>query len=539
MRNKVLAIGIDAPTNQLLVDLMDSGQLPNLAGLRQSSLYGLVRHAKKYSNQNSWATFLSGVSIDNLEYWISNYYPEDYQTINNCLYNYYRHTPFYAFEGKNVIVFDLPAAISKAVKGLQIVGWASELNETYPESLPRHLIDQIHDRYGFDPKQDTALKFYNEREGKEGYSYRVPSAYDMNGLVNFKDKLLSSIDTRKNICIDLMNHNDWDLFITCFSEIHVGGHTLWHMSQDHPLNSLGHDHDRDLLLDVYQAVDSAIGALIDNVADDVSIVVFTVDSIVADCLENPRSVFLPELLYRWCFPGKAALAVGSLDAPPPAPALHYPEHWKHEIWKLRNPDNAGDLQSPLEQESLHDTFSWQPTNWYKPVWQAMKAFALPSVADGYIRLNLMGREANGVVPLEQYGAVCDEIEAMLLDARDARDGRKIVDRVIRVRRNPLDESPDESPADLVVLFSEESSTDTVDHPDLGRIGPLPFFRPGGHQKQGSVIENPFMIRPANAAISLSAQPGRLEDVPATIAALLGCSLAADTDGRSLLAGMDR
>lgn len=532
--NKVLAIGIDGPTNDLFEDWIEQGMLPNLKKLKQQSQFGHVEHKKLHSNQNSWLPLLTGISIENLDYWLSNYNPQNYQNHNNCLYNLHDYDPFYSLDNVQVVMFDLPVAISERVNGIQVVGWASELNETYPSSRPEGLIAKIEEVYGTDPKQEGALSFYNDRESRQGKSYRVPSAYDLEELKAFKEKLVKSVKTRRQICEDLMRNHNWDLFITSFSEIHVAGHTLWHMSQNHPIHGLGRGMETDLLLEVYQCVDSQIGELVESSRSDTSIVFFTVDSVVSDGLENPRSVFLPELLYRWNFPRKAALASGITGEAVPEPGLNFPEHWKHEVWKLRTPAGADELQSPLEQEKLGDTFSWQPTNWYKPVWPRMKAFALPSVADGYIRLNVKGREEGGLVNIEDYDAVCGEIIEMLEQVVDARTGEQIISKVLRVRNDPFENDSTQSPADLVVLFREELPSDTVDSPTLGRIGPIPYFRPGGHQKQGTTIRNSFMVRAADSEKRKVETSGHLEDIPATIAALLGKSLPEGTDGKSLL-----
>jgi len=531
---KVLAIGIDSPTNDMFEAWIDQGFLPNLQKLKRQSRYGHVEHTKHHSNQNSWLPFLTGINIQKLDYWLSNYDPKNYKNRNNSLHNLRAYEPFYALDELQVVMFDLPVAISERVTGVQVVGWASDLNESYSSSKPEDLISIIEKRYGTDPKQDSALAFYNEKEGKYGRSYRVPSAYDLAGLESFKRKLMHSIETRGLICRDLMSNHPWDLFITCFSEIHVAGHTLWHLSQEHPLYALKDGIRDDPLLEIYQGVDAQIGTLVESVGADTSVVLFTVDSVVSDGLENPRSVFLPELLYRWNFPDKAAIAPGRFGEAVPEPGLSFREHWKHEIWKLRTPSGEHELQSPLEQERQNDTFSWQPTNWYKPIWSKMKAFALPSVSDGYVRVNVKGREQEGLVDPRDYDAVCNEIAETLLQVIDARTGESIISKVLRVRKTPFESDARQSPADLIVLFKEELPTDTVDSPALGRIGPLPFFRPGGHQKQGSTIRNCFMVRLADSVAGEIRTTGFLEDVPATIAALLGKSLGADRDGKSLL-----
>lgn len=107
----------------------------------------------------------------------------------------------------------------------------------------------------------------------------------------------------------------------------------------------------------------------------------------------------------------------------------------------------------------------------------MRAFALPSYYDGRIRINLAGRESEGHVPVSEYEAECDEIETLLDACRDAATGEKVVERVERIRdRDPR--TLDRSESDIVVVWKGLFSA--LDHPTLGRVGPVPFRRPGGH-----------------------------------------------------------
>ncbi|MDQ3347145.1 MAG: hypothetical protein M3545_04180 [Acidobacteriota bacterium] len=65
----------------------------------------------------------------------------------------------------------------------------------------------------------------------------------------------------------------------------------------------------------------------------------------------------------------------------------------------------------------------QPPMWYHPAWAGMKAFALPSFSEGYVRLNVRGREERGIVDPADYEAVCEETSAGLLRLTDARTGK--------------------------------------------------------------------------------------------------------------------
>jgi hypothetical protein len=269
------------------------------------------------------------------------------------------------------------------------------------------------------------------------------------------------------------------------------------------------------------------------IGDENGLVVYSVDSVVSDCLEIARSLFLPEFLYRWNFPGKAALASGDLDSPVPAPRLDYRLHWKEEVWKLRTEDGNRALQSPHEQSANNETFNWQPTNWYKSVWDQMKAFALPTNSDGYIRINVQGREARGLVEPADFQRLCTEISQRLHELIDPRTGRAMVERVIQMRSDPFEVDSRQSPADLIVLWQEDSATDVVESPLVGRIGPVPYFRTGGHQKRGSRIENFLMIRARDCAPGTAIVEGRLEDLPATILSRMGIDLPGHFDGRPL------
>ena len=187
MKRKTVVIGLDCPNNAVFEDWLERGLLPNLAALRCDSSHGVLTHRRKYNNENSWIPFLTGRSLDTIDYWISTYRPKSYDNSHNCLYNLHDHQPFYAVgDQARVIMFDLPVAISNNVQGIQVAGWASELNETFPASEPASALAHIHQKYGMDPKLEGALKFYNKDLDRHGLSYRVPNIYDTQALNSFR-----------------------------------------------------------------------------------------------------------------------------------------------------------------------------------------------------------------------------------------------------------------------------------------------------------------------------------------------------------------
>ena len=532
-RQRVLALGLDAPSHQLLLRWIGEGHLPQMKALQQASACFTVESIKRYSNEHCWIPFLTGRRRDRWAHWLDRWDADQYTFGEASIFDWLQAPVFYALgDRRRVIAFDLTAPVVPGVNGVQVSGWATELNEAFPCSAPPALMAQLLARYGPDPKLQDAQAIANSVSGHQGLSYSIPSLYQPGAIRQWIEGQLRSVERRTSACRDLMRSEPWDLFIGLYPEIHTAGHVLWHLSQPHPLNLL-RERDSDPMLAIYRAVDDSLAELIAEAGADVQVLFFTIDEQVPDALENARAAILPEFLCRWNFDGQAALAQGRTGEAPPS-RIDYDRHWKHEIWSLRTPWGEAHLQSPDQQEARRDPMGWCPANWYAPLWPAMRAFAMPSVADGYIRLNVRGREAQGKVEPGDFGAVCDEITAALATLVDARTGQPLVREVLRVRRNAFDTDPAQPPADLIAVFQDEVPVDTADSPRYGRIGPLPYFRTGSHQAHGQTLRNFAYVSGPGVQPGDRAGTFGLEDLPATILDLLGLDTPADFDGRSFL-----
>jgi predicted AlkP superfamily phosphohydrolase/phosphomutase len=63
-------------------------------------------------------------------------------------------------------------------------------------------------------------------------------------------------------------------------------------------------------------------------------------------------------------------------------------------------------------------------------WRRTRAFSLPTDQYGWIRINLRGREAEGIVSPDGYEGVCAELSDML-STLAAEDGELLVEDVVR------------------------------------------------------------------------------------------------------------
>ena len=223
----------------------------------------------------------------------------------------------------------------------------------------------------------------------------------------------------------------------------------------------------------------------------------------------------------WADAVNASLALDSPSQTAPRTAARFPPAFGES-------DLGGHLRSDsfAEKAPLRPSINWMPATRYQDHWRSMRAFALPSFYDGRIRINLASRERNGSVRLAQYKTVCDEIEAVLRECRDPATGKGVVDYIERTGdSDPLTMGPTES--DLVVVWAGMACA--FDHPRLGRLGPVPFRRPGGHTGQFG------MAYVCNSEMAAGDRGVRSSfDIVPTLVELLGEPVPPGLSGASLL-----
>jgi predicted AlkP superfamily phosphohydrolase/phosphomutase len=161
----------------------------------------------------------------------------------------------------------------------------------------------------------------------------------------------------------------------------------------------------------------------------------------------------------------------------------------------------------------------------------MLAFALPAFHVGQIRINLQGRERKGVVPSARYELVCEEIIQILKDCRNPFNGEPAVENIEwPCRHNALGLAA--TRADMYVAWKENILC--LEHPNLGRIGPVPFRRTGGHTGHyGMAYLKSDVLAQGDYGTRSSF------DVVPTLFDLLNERLPDKISGQSLFAGIQR
>jgi len=155
---------------------------------------------------------------------------------------------------------------------------------------------------------------------------------------------------------------------------------------------------------------------------------------------------------------------------------------------------------------------------------------------GYIRLNVRGREPEGIVePGPEYEALCDQVIEGFLDFQDLSTGRPIARRVYRQH----DLAPGNAPArnrlpDLVVEWGEVSPIESCGirserHGEL-RWSPanrIPSGRAGNHRDRGWFVVSGTGVRPGLI------QGHTILDLVPTVCDWLGADLGGRLQGQPI------
>ncbi|WP_116999665.1 alkaline phosphatase family protein [Desertimonas flava] len=557
---RVAAIGLDAMEWRVAEQLAAAGRMPALSSLLARGSRCVLENVIPYRSELPWTQFLTGRTATSNGYWSTvEFDPESYDA-----YTIGAHpvAPFYALgEDTKVIAFDVPHSVPDSrVNGVQVTAWGAHSPQFARASEPRGVLAEVDARFGTHPG------FENDYDG----AWYVPQFIDTLAEVN-----IEGARRRVDAVQWLMEREpDWDFLFTVMSEPHSAGHHMWHgIDERHPLHrSKTGGQARRRLIEVYSAVDAEVGRLIEALPSDTTVVVFAVHGMQPNANDVPSMVLLPELLHRLEFNrsllgirGESKSLADSSGFVVPSERQHWlttvrrrfgegltgrtrrlatavaPDDALERVLKLRRrlkglpePRMPWELRDPPEPETSFTVeeviaqrgdVTWQPPMWYRAYWPRMRWFTLPTFSDAHVRINLQGRERDGIVAPGDYHRACDEFEEIIRQSRNPRTGREVVDEVIRVRADdPL--APGGADGDLVVLWKEPF--DALEHPQAGVIGPVAFNRTGEHSSNGfAVIAGPGIGHDDLGTRSAF-------DLTPTVLALLGKEPDADLAGRAMM-----
>jgi hypothetical protein len=545
MRERILAVDVQGSVLSYLEQLIDAGDMPTLAAVRQrSAAFALDPVAtlpdSSCAEHLRWEYLIAGLTVhESWRHGSIRFDPRTYDTWQRGE----RFEPFFTQLAARTVIFDAPSCdLTRGERVRGIVGWG------------------VHDRFqplsSNPPELASALLAgpgpYPAHEVMHAQPWPSPE-----GIRAMGETLVRGVGARTRAARWLLTEQltDWDIALVTGGEAHSGAETFWHgIDSSYPL----HDHPSatvaaSAMRDVYRANDRMIAELLDA-AQPSSVLIFAMRGLGPNNTDGPTMFLLAELLYRWScgrslmqvpaewkdaprsipvpVPGQEITSWSSQWFPPPSPQRPRGGAIRGLVPRparrvLRGARRA--LQQTDQVPTGRTSVAWSPTTRYSEWWPSMKAFALPSFAEGRIRVNLRGREQHGIVEPSQYSDLCDELEALVRACHDPRTGEPVVEHVNRASADPLELTNAE--VDLAIVWRGMACA--FEHPDLGTIGPVPFWRTGAHTGPCgfAYVSGPEIV-PGNYGT------GSMLDVAPTLVELTGAQPIEGLAGTSLLSTDD-
>lgn len=457
-------IGLDAAEPRLIERWMGDGSLPHLRRLREQGGYGRIGSSADWLAGSPWPTFYTGMPPGDHGFYHHLCWRAARMQTMRPTPDYLPLTPFWrelSRLGPRVIALDVPLTYEpEPFNGVEISGWATHDGLVPPCAYPADTMRWVEREFGASPVSN------------EEY-VRLPASR----LIEVRDEQVRATGLVAELATALMRREPWDLFIVAVGSPHRCGHKLW---DETGLSEAPSPVERatfaDALRQVYVACDVAVGRLIQEAGNGTTVLVFSLHGMGSN---TSRVEALPEMLRR-------ILAARSSTVSPPTGVLQWarglvPNAWRHAV-KSRLPLSLQDRLTAFWRLGGTD-------------WSRTRAFCQLADLQGYIRVNLKGREAAGVVePGSEYDTLCQEITEGLRSFTDAESGHGLVRDVGRSDQlYPGGKRVSELP-DLIVRWATSPAAEhrALTSPRFGTItmpspGSNPTGRSGNHRPEGFLI----------------------------------------------------
>ena len=449
---RVLMLGLDALEVSLFERLCDEGRLPNLAAFRTGAKRFNVRSDGDLLHGSVWPTFASGTGpgTHGVYFW-TQWLAEEQRHVRN-------NHPALAFDpfwsgfpaaGRRATVIDIPYVPLVTGPGMRgAIGWGLH-DEVVPVSEPPDFRREIERRFGRNPLSFDTVE-------PQGPGEKLALA----------KRLRLGVKRRSDMIAGLAAGQDWDLLITMFSELHMGGHYLAAPQQLTPKTS-----NVSATAAILRPLDDALPAITAAAGPNCDIVLFALHG-MRELVDY--SHFAPQIL--------DALAGRTPIDPYAHPDLlrrvrnAIPDSLHRAIWKRLPARLRAARQGKLSTAGLDTTTA--------PIFPTAHDSATA------FRLNIAGRERDGVITAEEGEALLAELEVLVasLKAEDGQPafGPELLRPAARWQGPRISRLPDA----FATLNSRVRGTTLLRNEALVLHGSRPEARNGAHTAEGFCYVRP-------------------------------------------------
>ena len=502
MKKRVLVIGLDGATFDVIRPMVEAGRLPVIGEFMRSGSWGGLRSTVLPVTPPAWSSFMTGRNPG--KHGVFGFYAagkESYETAMVTGAAIKARKMWEYLDDERVGLVDIPLTYPpEPVNGCMISGWPVPSDDsvfTHPPELHTEIIREIGD-YMLD---------------------RTLARLPRHSLPEALGNLYRYTDMRKNASLYLLKEKGpFDFFMVVFRGTDFVQHETFKFRDEeycrvHPEAASKY---RDIIFQFYERMDAIIAELVEAMGEDAVTVIM---SDHGGGLMKKRFYFNRWLRKEGFLFLKKSL-IGSRIGIKKKPFGELLARPGGRYIRTLIPGALAKIGIPhpvLREKQPFERVDWSRT----------KACSNLIWTDGVVRINIEGREPEGSVAKEDYDRVRDELREKLKGLKDPDTGECIVQDVYNredIYRGPfVDEAPD-----LLVLTRETSyvfSPALDDGPVLERPEDP---SPAPHRMEGIFIGHGPGIGKEGNLTDL-----HITDLAPTVLYLMGKPIPRDMDGKIL------
>lgn len=508
--SKVMVLGVDGGTFDLIGPWVDAGLLPTFARLMEEGAWGTLRTTVPPVTPTAWSSFLTGTNPGkhglydfvgrrkgSYQTWLSNASYRSEASLWNLL----------SEAGRRVTVFNVPLTYPiEPVNGLFVSGLltpAGATDATWPPELLRDILDRV-----------------------PSFNFSPPGVFSPGEELGFVQSITDLNRSTLQVARYLMGRRPWDFFMAVFMGVDIVGHFLWKQMVEGALadpqaQTPAQARLSNAILDAYRQVDASLSELIEAAGPGVHVIVMSDHGFgsleryihINAWLREEGYLRLKRTPMTALKRGMYRLGINPITVYETLRRAGLGERMRR----------AGRRQSKLTPELLRRGFlSFSDVDWART--------RLYSIGfSGPLYLNLKGREPAGTVsPGTEAEDLLGEVTERLRAMRNPETGEPLVGEIYRREQLYTGPRSEEGP-DLVFLPRDMKN---------GSFGLLEFGsnrwftrasdRTGTHRMDGILLMTGPGIR-RGAKLDESS----ITDIAPTVLALMGVPIPSAMDGHVL------
>ncbi len=489
---KLLVVGLDGATWDLIGPWAESGELPLFKKLMAEGAWGPLRSVTPNLTPPGWTTAFTGVNPG--KHGIFDFFTMDPGAENpRVISSVDRKAPalweILGQAGRRVGVFNVPTTYpADVVPGFFITGMGTP-SLTGPWVHPEGEKDELRREFpGF----------------RIGADHHLIETGDYDG---FLDELYALTDIQERLVLKMAERHDPSALIFIYDDLDRVMHFYWRfMERHHPRFEAAPPRIANAIRDYYRRIEEGIERLLAAMGPDADL------CILSDHGFGPlhTDVYLNRVLGAWGYLGTKAAAAEIVAKPLWKRALKAVVPQGARTW-LRTNVKASPLAGPL------GFIDWDKT----------RAF-YASVSGRSVFVNLKGRQPYGTVePGAEYEALRAELKAKILNLKDPATGDPVAQAVYN--REEVYEGPFLEQAPDLLIQEDGRYAYRVDWSarDFAPASQYGVDKSGSHRTHGILLLHGPSFKPAKI------EDAQLQDVTPTLLSALGQGVGEDMDGRVL------